>query len=535
MALTPDRLTALYEGNEPPTEPELLEVEDSISETTSQLGRLDDSISRVRETLRALEYEREPLAEKLAYQKRITHPLRRMPDDILSEIFLACIDEDVGHTWVVDDEDSFDLRQAPWVLVQVSRRWREVGLSYPRLWSIIRVSLEESDGISGGHFRVSLLVLLLQRSAMHPLSVSINAPASYNSPGKPFLHPLLQVLLPTSSRWKSARFTLPGGLPAFNYLRGSLQNLHYLDIVKRGFRTDAAITPDAFEFAPSLRCLAIHAYRLTVSTWALPWHQLTSIEYDGSVTETLTLLQKTSANLLEARLTIRTVYLDDHGEHNDSSGDSLAEPIVVQQLKHLSISQASNDNGFVEVFNNVTLPSLKSLSVELFAVTYTGPNDLPSDSPSARIIALLHRSQCSLDSIELHFDMGPIEIMQLFQCSPQLRLFDSRYMSSSEGLVQLLDALTRDSASPSSCLVPELKTIKWSIDAEIDQNTCQKLLGMVQSRCEDDDSGEGKALKSCGIWVDSGLDPESVQVKNCIQRCREKGMDVDISRHQVAG
>lgn len=536
VVLTPDRLIALYGGNEPPTETELLEVQDSISETESDIERLDNHISRVRESLRALEFEREPLAEKLAYQKRITHPLRRMPDDILTEIFLACIDEDVGHTWVVENEDSFDLRQAPWVLVQVCKRWREVTLSYPRLWSTIRLSLHDSDGLNSGHFRVSLLVLLLQRSAMHPLSVSINSPpASHSSGNKPFLHPLLQVLLPTSSRWKSARFTIPGCLSALDYLHGSLQNLRYLDIVKRGFRTDPASTLNAFEFAPSLRCLAVHAYRLTISTWALPWNQLTSIEYDGSVAETLTLLHMTSANLQEARLTIRIVYLDDHGEHVDPQRPDTEELVVVQQLKHLSISQASSDHSFVEVLDSITLPSLSSLSVELFSVTYTGAVDNSNTSPSSRLIALLQRSQCSLDTIELHFDMQPAEIMQLFQCSPTLRLFDSRYMSSNEGLDQLLDALTRDRGSPSSCLVPELQTIKWSIDSEIDQMLCQRLLDMVESRARgENDLEDDTALRTCGIWVDSGLDPDSAQVRMCIQRCRARGMDVDISRHQVA-
>ncbi|KZP19282.1 hypothetical protein FIBSPDRAFT_714951, partial [Athelia psychrophila] len=61
----------------------------------------------------------------LEYQSVVT-PIRMIPDDVLSEIFLA---------QVVDSPDyMFNKAPAPVVLAGVCRRWRSVCLATPRIW-----------------------------------------------------------------------------------------------------------------------------------------------------------------------------------------------------------------------------------------------------------------------------------------------------------------------------------------------------------------------------------------------------------------
>ena len=64
---------------------------------------------------------------------RILSPLRRLPPEILGEIFLKCKDEASGEPYTT-------LRkQPPSILSQICRSWRQVAINLPRLWDTLRV------------------------------------------------------------------------------------------------------------------------------------------------------------------------------------------------------------------------------------------------------------------------------------------------------------------------------------------------------------------------------------------------------------
>ncbi|KDQ27363.1 hypothetical protein PLEOSDRAFT_1026266, partial [Pleurotus ostreatus PC15] len=64
----------------------------------------------------------------------ILAPIRRIPPEILAEIFVATIDD----TTLCDP---LDYDEMPWLLGRVCHSWRMVTESTPKLWSRIRVEL----------------------------------------------------------------------------------------------------------------------------------------------------------------------------------------------------------------------------------------------------------------------------------------------------------------------------------------------------------------------------------------------------------
>ncbi|KAJ7490964.1 hypothetical protein FB451DRAFT_1124553 [Mycena latifolia] len=132
---TPTRHQELMTTNAPPDSVELIFIQAVVSKTDARLADVENEISRLRGRLQQLEDERTSLARYLASNKAILSPLRRMPAELLAEIF----------SWTLPSLDDaltrhnfkFDRSHSPWMLTQVNSRWRAVALSTPSLWTLI--------------------------------------------------------------------------------------------------------------------------------------------------------------------------------------------------------------------------------------------------------------------------------------------------------------------------------------------------------------------------------------------------------------
>ncbi|KJA24820.1 hypothetical protein HYPSUDRAFT_135483, partial [Hypholoma sublateritium FD-334 SS-4] len=71
------------------------------------------------------------LAADMEPSRALLSPFRRLPDDIISEIFVGCLP--VHHNPVIDP------RQPPLLLSLISRRTRSIALATPRLWAAIHI------------------------------------------------------------------------------------------------------------------------------------------------------------------------------------------------------------------------------------------------------------------------------------------------------------------------------------------------------------------------------------------------------------
>ncbi|KAJ7706740.1 hypothetical protein B0H17DRAFT_1001174, partial [Mycena rosella] len=123
----------LMTTNAPPEDIELSFIRTIAAETRARLVDLENQISRLEERLQRLGNERILLSSYHVQNQAIVSPLRRMPPEVLGEIFswtLPSIQD-------VLERLRFDMSHSPWVLAQVCSRWRAVALLTPSLWSLL--------------------------------------------------------------------------------------------------------------------------------------------------------------------------------------------------------------------------------------------------------------------------------------------------------------------------------------------------------------------------------------------------------------
>ncbi len=119
---------------DPPTEHSLAEARTVLTQTKQFQNALSAQISTAEEELARMLRDAEAAitvmrAQKSAYQDVINHteaylaPMRRVPNEILREVFYCCFE---------------DNPLCAWVLASVSTVWRNLVLGMPRLWSKVR-------------------------------------------------------------------------------------------------------------------------------------------------------------------------------------------------------------------------------------------------------------------------------------------------------------------------------------------------------------------------------------------------------------
>lgn len=114
-----------------PTDRQLREARERLSEQKGIAFELDEKIREeherlermVREVKRGiatLDIKRQEIEKEIQTTKEFLSPMRRLPDDLVRQLFLACFD---------------DSAYAGWRLAAVCLSWRRLALDMPRLWS----------------------------------------------------------------------------------------------------------------------------------------------------------------------------------------------------------------------------------------------------------------------------------------------------------------------------------------------------------------------------------------------------------------
>ncbi|KAJ7276743.1 hypothetical protein C8J57DRAFT_1583987, partial [Mycena rebaudengoi] len=149
---SPDSLSHLFQSNHTPTEAEVEIAASHICELDLQLILLDEYVA----------CRRGELLQSLERYQTILSPIRRLPPEILGEIFTF--------HFICGSSTSYpSSKRAPWLLAQVCSHWRSVALGTPRMWSMIFAHLD----FVGEGSAVLLWKLWLERSGTVPLSVKL--------------------------------------------------------------------------------------------------------------------------------------------------------------------------------------------------------------------------------------------------------------------------------------------------------------------------------------------------------------------------
>ncbi|KAF8059241.1 hypothetical protein FPV67DRAFT_461955 [Lyophyllum atratum] len=152
-----------------------------ISDTEKLMISLDQEIQ-------GLVAKREEVAERLSRFRFAVAPYKRLPVEVLSDIFVRTLNGYPVAFPPANDSDS------PWVLRQICSSWRQVALNEPRLWNNFRI------GISTAHPPLPLIAKLFH-SIIHPTGpLSINLDHDIDTSSEPVVDALL---IPYISRIKN--------------------------------------------------------------------------------------------------------------------------------------------------------------------------------------------------------------------------------------------------------------------------------------------------------------------------------------------
>ncbi|KAJ7354485.1 hypothetical protein DFH08DRAFT_933964 [Mycena albidolilacea] len=192
-----------------PKDEEVLEIKSHLVEPTQRLRRLDEMIADLQKTIDKLVEERDDLGIYVDAHKALISPARRVPLDIVQEIFVACLPT---HRNCV-----MSASEAPVLLGRICSSWRAISFSTPRLWA--RIHIVEPVGPHNlthalSAQRLETTRMWLGRSGQCPLSISLQS-APEDGIGRDASATsvqFLQTLLSFAPRWQHIQLTTPASL-----------------------------------------------------------------------------------------------------------------------------------------------------------------------------------------------------------------------------------------------------------------------------------------------------------------------------------
>lgn len=307
--------------------------------------------------------------------RSILHPIRSLPGDILLLIFEWCI---ISHEHPRKQEyyGSLDYSYPPWQLSHVCRRWRDLVLSSPILWSDIHLCVPSKSHIPREDAIASRLDVFLKRSGQALLAVTINdnglSIGFFEDNG--YAVSLLKV---TTDRWRSLCLRADadlGGLYTRVFLGCSFPNLTRIEL---GFDDLSNAVVTAFRNTPNLR--HVHAYNTKLD---INWNNIISYRTCSNILSHHSLLPS-----------LQELIVDDSVIDVYEPPDDLP-PLALPALHTLQVDMD------IEVLHRLSMPCLVTLQIHLSAIP-------PADYPNLR-------RWKHLRNLSLHFSGGLPERLVLF-------------------------------------------------------------------------------------------------------------------------
>lgn len=373
--LEPLSPTALHSSFVPSAEAELA-LQSSISDLHSTITTVDDEINRLRASLASLEGYRTDLHEHLTLRRAVLSPIRRLPAEILGEIFLFAA-EGCSMVWPRPTGTRADEDAMPWLLGKICSFWRSVALSLPKLWVEIHLTVkfspsEPDAGSHRLHAMQDFLQACLTRSGTELLTFSIDA----RGPRENIL-PVLSALVAHSERWHHVSLDIEQFCSYhsdFAPAKNRVHNLRSLHIGTTSMEDTPATVPlDAFENTPSLTKVSISGIVHPFHVLRIPWTRVTHFTSKSSTYREgeFTQIMRQTTNLIS---------FSSEGERILEVASS--QPILLPHLEKLSVV---NKGSYIsKTCQFLTAPNLREFRVH--AIT---------PFVAEQTLAMLARSRCT--------------------------------------------------------------------------------------------------------------------------------------------
>ncbi|KAK7043143.1 hypothetical protein VNI00_008497 [Paramarasmius palmivorus] len=365
--------------NYAPSPQEIYQIRQLLDEPKRQLWILEAEIAR-------LQAQHEELKAFIDDHNALSSPIRRVPIDILREIFVHCLPE--------DSLPCRNLREAPLLLTGICQRWREVATATPALWNRIHIALPFPEYPRNLTFfrsfmrmRAQGVELWLGRAGSLPLTVSLwgampseqGAQIHYEASGLEEIGEIYvdftRCLLSYSSRWGSLSLKVPScildflGSHQFSQL-DALMEIRSLTGTRRlrNYTDDATIThPLANIFTRSSNSLRILHIDEAYFNLPVRWEKLT----DVTLSEWNTCERLNAFKALHL-LSLSCVSLRQCAVHIDLTASVTGDPPLAIAFPYLhklhlifTISHRPNveelSSQFALVFDTLSAPALSHL------------------------------------------------------------------------------------------------------------------------------------------------------------------------------
>ncbi|KAK6996992.1 hypothetical protein R3P38DRAFT_3069123 [Favolaschia claudopus] len=369
----PSPFAAKLGTNYCPTDAEVRNIEALLVRPTQLLQRLGDEISKLQTVLNKLVDERDALQAHVDAHKALISPVRRLPLDIIQEVFLACLP--------ANRDCVMSASEAPLLLGRICRSWRTISQSTPRLWASLHVvepsrRAYDRNPISPFLERRATLRLAatrtwLDRSGQCPLSLSLHSAPEYeDTPEDATEHSMqfVRMFVAFAPRWRDVVFTTPVSLVlevlshletkmpllqsvAFKYCRHRILSVPIncgSFAMLRGARISKLTMPGSI-FVPD---------RLPVA-----WHQLTELVVGGPTGEMQEGLTDSILRVISRCPGLRCCKLVVSDLSIDIPPDTLAH-VELPFLHTLAIRCASSVTAAVSVIlNHLSVPELREFTL----------------------------------------------------------------------------------------------------------------------------------------------------------------------------
>ncbi|KAJ7453416.1 hypothetical protein FB451DRAFT_1281222 [Mycena latifolia] len=391
-------LTTLLQSNEPLDDSQarhVTHVRATLDATLAAVADVEGEISKTLLSLVELEQERRRRSQYADTLKGALSPSRRIPSEILVEIFLTCRDNSL----TASNYSITDPGEAPMLMGHISSRWRQVCHGAPRLWDHFHLSATPGSSMdrTASQFRP-----ILTRSGILPLHVQFeqwsgSPTATENLFDLIFeTHERLKHLYlcirqtTTSSDSLSRIFSRPTPLPV----------LSSITLIVDG-TFDATRVLALFHDMRQLRDVHLDTHPLPPHSLlsALPWAQSTRLELHSAL------------ELSDARDILAQCAMLQECKLDELTNEDDIEPLHhVHHLIHLQrLAISSNDVIATEFLDAFSFPNLLCLNISAAGLS---PNVL---------VNLLARSKFSLEALKLNVRL---KLIPLLQQLPSLRTLD---------------------------------------------------------------------------------------------------------------
>ncbi|KAF7299775.1 hypothetical protein HMN09_00983400 [Mycena chlorophos] len=264
-----------------PTEDEVGAINTLLVEPQARLAALEGTIQKLQE-------ERDALARSIAAHEALVAPMRRLPLDMLREIFSACLPS--------ERNCAMSASEAPLLLARVCSRWRTVALETPSLWTqlhIVQPTCPPWMYTRGPQTmlttklaqRMDVARWWLDRSGQCPLSISLLAgdiPVEGSETGATCR--LIELIGEYLSRWQAIDFSFAITKDIFDVLkqlpRSSAPSLTKLVLNCSGSSQDDFIDWSVLTFLKGVELRACKFNNCGPQALSLPinWRKLTRLE-----------------------------------------------------------------------------------------------------------------------------------------------------------------------------------------------------------------------------------------------------------------